>query len=309
MRFIPLFYYIYLVFLAVVLVSIGKYNSEINEDISQRQFDMQVNYAVDAATDVMLSNTTSFLSSYEDYDIVVDPRVAYTTYLRVMATTYGSLADFYVTDVENDTIAFCVAATDGFYLFQREPKDTPQGTAYSMVMTPKIPYRTRAVRHDAVTTINPRESTWRYDNTGGKIELPDVSPKYTDASFTINKALNAAVFTYLDGGNLEAVEVIGQASMVRSLNNVQSPTCIALLQREGVINYAIGGTRIVLNKGYLAWKDSSGKLYYTHATERTAEMDKFIEKYTVRTKWFPTAEKAASAGYFYKEVNWSNVAD
>ena len=74
----------------VVFVSFIMWQHESVYEFEQRQLDLQVNYAIDAATQEMLENSSHLSTDYADWgSMVVEPEVALDTYLAVLVRNFG----------------------------------------------------------------------------------------------------------------------------------------------------------------------------------------------------------------------------
>lgn len=144
---------IYLILLdSFIFYAFSIRQNEVLYEFEQRQQDIQVNYAVDAATQLMLANTNDIYLDYKDMQsIYVDPEVALETYKGVMVRYYGWSDEPLTRDYFEDNYMpfFIVAAYDGYYVYgtvqdqevtKLKSGQTVANVTYPKMWTPKIPY-------------------------------------------------------------------------------------------------------------------------------------------------------------------------
>lgn len=136
----------------LVFYSFSMKQNEVVYEFEQRQQDMQVNYAVDAASWMMLYDTPDIDIDYTNMeDIHVSPEVALETYKAIMVRSMGwgdeELTRDYFEAVHMPF--FIVAAYDGYYIYgvakDKEEVTLAGGsvvnnTTYPKIWSPKIPY-------------------------------------------------------------------------------------------------------------------------------------------------------------------------
>lgn len=108
---------------ALLFVNFLEWNRESVYEFEQRQLDLQVNYAVDAAIQEMLSNTTDINTDYVNWgEMTVEPETALFTYESVLIRNLGwSDSEKNRQDLEELSIPFfIVAAYDGYYVYSKQ---------------------------------------------------------------------------------------------------------------------------------------------------------------------------------------------
>ena len=180
---------IYLILLdSLVFYAFSMRQNEVLYEFEQRQQDIQVNYAVDAATQLMLENTNDIHLDYTDLQrIYIDPQVALETYKGVMVRYYGWSDETLTRDYFEDMYVpfFVVAAYDGYYVYSNardfqdyELHDGTTGTqsSFEKIWSPKIPYA--EADWDLSDTPNPDNNSVIYIYTLGG----DTYSRYTYSS-------------------------------------------------------------------------------------------------------------------------------
>lgn len=136
----------------LVFYSFSMRQNEVIYEFEQRQQDIQVNYAVDAATWMMLYDTPDIDIDYTQFsEIRVSPEVALETYKAVMVRGMG-WGDSDLTRAHFESVYmpfFIVAAYDGYYVYgvNRDIHEMTMmdgrdftATEYPKIWSPKIPY-------------------------------------------------------------------------------------------------------------------------------------------------------------------------
>lgn len=145
--------FIYTILLDIlVFTSFAMRQNEVIYEFEQRMQDIQVNYAVDAASWMMLHDTPDIDIDYTEFsEIRVSPEVALETYLAVMVRGMG----WGDSEQNRDYFEavhmpfFIVAAYDGYYVYSVN-RDLSEielnngskaiSTVYPKIWSPKIPY-------------------------------------------------------------------------------------------------------------------------------------------------------------------------
>ena len=137
---------------AFIFYDFAMQQNEMIYEFEQRQQDIQVNYAVDAATTLMLFNTNDIYLDYTDLqEVFIDPEVALETYEGIMVRYYGWGDDNLTRKYFEDTLMpfFIVCAYDGYYVYGVINKEeeltlndgtTSTSTTYPKEWSPKIPF-------------------------------------------------------------------------------------------------------------------------------------------------------------------------
>ena len=147
-----------------MVVNFVAYHEETVYEFDQRQSDIVINYAVEAATQEMLSNTGDILLDYINWEsIQLDPTAGYNAYLAiVLRSQKWADNELNRNDFEAAHIPFfMVVGYDGYYMYSKQKSEysysigkgtpgTPEykkdyeyiHSGYDMVWTPKIPFST-----------------------------------------------------------------------------------------------------------------------------------------------------------------------
>lgn len=167
MRYLAITYPLALLIWVIAFVNSVRWHEESIYEFEQRQMDLQVNYAIDAASQEMLYQSVDIDTDYAEWGkMSIEPMVAYDTYIALMLRNYG-WADTPENRQALDELVpfFTVCAYDGFYIYSAQkiednpiisdwikyPDDTygfnkdtsgnPVGnTTYGKVWSMKIPY-------------------------------------------------------------------------------------------------------------------------------------------------------------------------
>lgn len=316
----------------LVFTSFASRQNEIVYEFNQRQQDIQVNYATDAATWMMLNETPDIDTDYTDLSkIKVSPEVALNTYDAMMIRGMGWSDDEETREYFEDSYLpfFIVVAYDGYYIYgvNRDQETTANGitghttdnTIYPKMWSPKIPFSEFATYGDdnkpciniySLTTdsytrylydSDSYEEDVKYAENGGIGNASTsrmkvlVSSALTDAC---QKALLAAK------SNLDSNQIIIPASFSQWSKNrpVEYPTVLAYMDAGGNttkfdhVSFAIGGSRIEEGSYYISYIDEKGTHCYTNAKYRTdVETTRGLEIREV----YSSATDAALNGYYF----------
>lgn len=318
---------LYLIMLdSLIFYSFSIRQNEVLYEFEQRQQDIQVNYAVDAATQLMLSNTNDIYLDYQNMEkIYVDPQVALDTYNGLMVRYYGwsdeSLTRQYFEDMYMPF--FIVAAYDGYYVYsvtqKTEDTELNDGThvenrVYPKTWSPKIPY--------AEGEWNGDSSVIHMYNLGGEVYSAYMyqDDKYYDniayisgtgfgsranASKVVANALTEACNKALISGKAKIGEtqiIIPNSFSEWSKNRpVEYPTVLTYLDTNAsntgnfsTPTFAIGGSQIDIANYYICYVDDGVKKY-TWAVNREAVE---AEGITI-DKVYMSAYDCADDGYYF----------
>ena len=137
-----IFSIIYTLLLAIlVFYSFAIRQVEITYDAQQRMYDLQVNYATDAATWLMLHETEDINIDYASGSaIMLDPQVALEAYEGVMVRSLGWSDDPTTRDFfEASYMPFFVVATyDGYYIYLNTHEQVTQELADGSTVTSDV---------------------------------------------------------------------------------------------------------------------------------------------------------------------------
>lgn len=151
----------------IAFINFFEWHQQSVYEFEQRQLDIQVNYAIDAAAQEMLNNSTHVDTDYIDWgSITVEPELALDVFQTMMLKSMGwSVSDENKEAFMQDMCPFfIVAAYDGYYVYSQVPyyigidtadedkeyndlngdgvvdKDDYIAVSYPHRWTPKIPY-------------------------------------------------------------------------------------------------------------------------------------------------------------------------
>ena len=301
--------------------------NEVIYEFEQRQQDIQVNYAVDAATQLMLSNTNDIYLDYQDLDnIYVDPAVALETYKGIMVRYYGWSDEELTRNYFEDQYMpfFIVAAYDGFYVYGATQKieetelhngDTIENRVYPKTWSPKIPYA--EADWDATDPIiylytlgDDKYSAYYYE-TGNVLD--NVPYAESGSGFGTRANRSRVVATLLTEACNKALLAgkakIGDTQIIIpnsfsewSKNRpVEYPTVLTYLDANSAsvgvydaVTFAIGGSQIDIANYYICYTDGTTKKY-TYATNRELIEARGIEI----EKVFMSPYDCANDGYYF----------
>lgn len=133
---------VFLIFIiAFTFVEFTTYREEAIREANEYNLDISVNYAVDAAVEEMLIDSTDLKLDYADFESVsVDPQVALQTYCEVLLENLGwGVTEENVRMIKgNCTPCFLVACYDGYYV--GKPTQINKGGVYDIIFSEKKPY-------------------------------------------------------------------------------------------------------------------------------------------------------------------------
>ena len=306
----------------VIFLNFLHWHEESVFEYEQRQLDLQVNYAVDAATQEMLINTPNLDTDYIDWGYVqVDPKAGYNAYIAMVLRSRG-WADTKTNRemLEADDIPFfLVAAYDGYYLYYKQPVNKEYNhttgvtkyTSYEMVWTPKIPYVENNGKRDAkISMYNMGNDNYSSYNTS--LNYLDNNVKHTtntikDKNIVISEALtdacNTGLFNGLQGRTDMQFYLPDSYYEWTETNVVDKPTILTYLTRDGGIpkyenySFGVGGSKIDEAEFVLCYQCNSKK-YYTDVDNRALVESKVgVQVNTFRV--MTSAKAACLEGYYY----------
>ena len=319
---------IYTLFLdMLIFTTFAMRQNETIYEFNQRQQDIQVNYAVDAASWMMLYETPDIDIDYSNLnDIKVSPQIALETYEGIMVRGFGWTDDTFTrTSFETTYMPFLiVAAYDGYYIYgvtqEVDSHTLHEGLVVDSIIypkqwTPKIPYAEFTDNNKNINIYHLGGNSYTmysydkdeyiynilYSDKGGEPTNAStdniksfVSKALTDAC---QKCLVAAKASVPD----EQIVIPASFSQWSSNRPIEYPTVLTYLDvsSENVqynhVSFAIGGSRIEDNDYYIGYTYNGTKTY-THAEFR----DVMENTYGVTVeRIFTSAIDAAQSGYYY----------
>lgn len=309
----------------IMFVSFLMWQHESVYEFEQRQLDLQVNYAIDAATQEMLENSSHLSTDYANWgSMVVEPEVALDTYLAVLLRNFG-WAD---TERSREQLLdasvpfFTVATYDGYYIYckQRDTivTDGVQNKVYTHKWTPKIPYTDVEMKVDG--SGNPYPVYYLYnlgDTTYGtyvnnKLKLDNnyvssgsnVYATYSHSRLVIadilTEASTTALYSALEGKTDVEWIIPNSFSQWSNSRPIDRPSVLTYISRADnsimydTVTFGIGGSKIDdANFCILYYRD--GQPVYTYADRRSLVEAAGIKIQSV----VPSPKDAADKGFYY----------
>lgn len=269
MKFIAFSYPMIILIMIVTFLNFYNWHKESVYDFDQRQMDLQVNYAVDAATQEMLAGSHSLETDYVDWGkMSISPSVAYDTFIAVMLRNYG-WNDISENREALDNLVpfFLICAYDGYYMLKTEkvPNDAVAtefdssvdkangifpalyvtkstgreyiySTTYKKYWTPKIPYAEYRDGYYWMYYLGSRYGDYYNGSdiiSGNILSTDEMKDRSKEAiANNINAAVNEGLSSGL--GMLAGNEfyIPADTTDFTRTNAVKNPTCITFVQRE-----------------------------------------------------------------------------
>ena len=298
----------------VLLMSVVKYVREETYAYHEYILNYAIDYATDAAAGEILE-ATDIGHDYQFYGRVnTDPEVALKTFQTCFLLSY----DYPLTDKSYEMLEtgympfFCVAAYDGFYLYEWH-KDNDRG--HSLQTPAKIPYQ--LVKNGKYHALNlGYETCYVLDNAKLKLRnLPDTGISKQDAKIRVNTllsdALSTAYYNYATTGAGDVpyqVEIPSDMSTMRMVLPVEGPSVISIIEEWDARTYrpisatSIGGARVEPSRQvavYMRQNEPGGPYikYYCYADLLPKFQD---ENWEIQLDdLLPTPEMAAQRGYHW----------
>ena len=300
----------------LMIINYNTYRQAEFDALNQRAYDIQVNYACDAAIQEAMAQAMDSAIDYKDiYAIKLQPDAALDTYCECMLRSLKwSITDENKRDfLQEHTPYFVVAETDGFYIYKSVYDITSMELVTGTVVdniphtvgmwTPKIPYSTSDsdaiyiysmsdefyVRYDKATMTFANNQ--RYAEGNGKGSMPD---RDKVVAATINKAVNGALLEWSEYVPYMVNLPMNSTEYVKA---PESPSIYVMiydrntLTKEPII--AVGGARVETVTAYIGYVRGGNK-FYTYSYNRAE-----VEAMGCDVKdIFSSAKQAAMAGYY-----------
>lgn len=238
MKFIAFAYPIILLMDIIVFINFYNWQQESIYEFEQRQLDIQVNYAVEAATQEMLSIGTHIDTDYADWGrATLEPQIALDTFTTVLMKNLG-----YSNTKENrDALIldhvpfFIVAGYDGYYVYgtvaETVTVDGVEQLAYPKRWTPKLPYAMKSVKTEGnINTVFFNLSNNNYDaiwngNYYEKINYDRDKDVYPNSYFGIDKGTNTSS-PYTPNGTVDINSTTGRVQSWDLANTQDRDRCV-----------------------------------------------------------------------------------
>lgn len=315
------------IFLIYILVIINYNNFRIEEfdAIKQREYDINVNYAVDAAIEeAMRQAMDSGIDYMNIYSITLEPSFAVDVYCECMLRALG----WSVTDenkailLDNYTPYFLVVENNGYYIMSRTKYLTSMTLStgsviddilsYPLMWGPKKPFceleETGGKRYLHIYTLqddvytrydvdtHTYEDEFPYTDTGVN-KYGTLGRRNTVIANTLNADVNQAILAYSaqNGVTLDCTFSLPttDTDYVKAVTRPSIYTMFVdtrTLTGEPIV--AVGGARVEVSPGIIAYERGGRKLY-TYARHRED-----VEKTCTILDIFSDMVSAAKAGYY-----------
>ena len=218
-------------------------------DIQQRQLDLQVNYATDAAAQDLLGLGIHIDTDYADWgNMKVEPELAYDTYMAVLLRNFGWGDDARNREALEDYIPFfIVAAYDGYYIRMIQPDNmvtqiqTSSGPrdidnpVYSHIWSPKIPYAEYVNNRYVFYNLGETKygtitaGTVKADNDFFGSSVTTVERKKACIADTLQEACNSAMYMGLNGEARESWSIPAQFSQWSENNPIEKVSILTYI--------------------------------------------------------------------------------
>ena len=297
-------------------------------ELQQRQLDLQVNYAIDAAAQEMLGDSASIDTDYINWgDVTVEPEVALRAYEAVLLRSLGwSDYEKNRTDlIESSVPFFLVAGYDGYYMYCRQHDlntitiagKSTEVNAYNFHWTPKIPY-SQTVGDNVYLYYLGSDEYGTFDMSNGKngiMDSLDVHKKLTNGdgassyegtknviSDVLTKAINSALFIGMEGNTDATYYIPAEMAEWSNSRSIDRPSVITYVSRSDgsvmydTVTFGIGGAKLD-NANYVYCYTAGEHKYYVYAADRDAL--KAYEGNTSNGMVLTSPEEAAKHGYMY----------
>lgn len=268
-------------------------------DARQRQLDLQVNYASDAAMQDLLARGTHINTDYSDWGrMEVEPELALDTYEAVLLRNFG-WADTEENRkyLEEYSIPFfIVAGYDGYYVYYKQMNETKlpikdssgnivkyvDNITYDLLWTPKLPYAENAGGEQRFYNLGENyygtvsSSGVKLDNV---MNVNDIEKKKTCVADTLTNAANSALYAGVYGDLTEKFYIPNSFSKWANNNPIESvsiityasdPLTVTTKDDWSVSAFGVTGAKIDEPQYCILYKGEDGTLLYTYEENRTS---------------------------------------
>lgn len=302
-------------FIAIFFILETNYIQQETMNFEEYVLNQEVDYAVDAAAQELLE-VVDIGTDYQDWGRVsVDPETALNTFQSMMLLSY----DFPLTEKSYEMLStnyipiFCVAAYDGYYLY--ELQRTGDNTYY-LQGTNKLPYGYE--KNGAYYALNLGLDNCR-KLYNGRLTIEDLAKEgisksevlmqingqlsdkltYDFQEYQRARAYNENSFVL----NRVAVYIPQGLTTMTNVSAVEGPTVMAFIDgwdlntTHSVDAFSIGGAKLEPQR-MVAGYTSGGVQYYAYA-DLLPGYEEGVEYPVDIIKLFTTVTEAAKAGYHY----------
>lgn len=290
------------------ILAIGDLRDE-NESFKEYVLSLQVDYSTDAATAELLKQV-DIGYDYQNWGRVdVDPDTALDVFTKVMCINYDlPMTDKAIVQMQGSYFpVFCVAAYNGYYIYERIEDDNGD---WHMNATPKIPYTYYKDTTGEYYALNlGLENCYMLKN--GKLTLEQLSAHgiaSTEASYYINSCVSDdLMYRYQQlsqkgNPNVNAVYLPMGLATMSQVNAIEGPSVIAIVDNWDLQSahelsaFSIGGAKIEPSRMVAGYKRADGVMYYCYAdllpTDPSGNVQVAIDNL------FTSVVEAAKQGYY-----------
>lgn len=292
---------------AFTFVEFTLYRDEAIREANEYNLDLSVNYAVDAAVEEMLINSTDLKLDYADFESVsVDPEVALETYCEVLLENLGwGVTDENIQMIKGScTPCFLVACYDGYYV--GTPTEINAAGVYDIVFSEKKPYYYEATvdGHQRIYALNLGTKDCKYIDLDSGAIFKDYNPlSETETRVIINTQISKDFMSTVYQNNHDEIDlrheifIPDRTTTVTRANSVLTPSVLAYVNNiwlgagEPLESFAIGGARLTHTEYMGTYTDpDTGRPSYCPVRLKTPEIS--------FTHIYEKPEYAAERGYY-----------
>lgn len=266
---------------------------------------LQVDYATDAATAELLEQA-DLGTDYQDWGrVIVDPDTALDVFTKVMCINYDwPMTDKAMLRMQTSYFpVFCVAAYDGYYIYQRHEAGNGE---YYLDSTPKIPY----VYTDDVNkkyyalNLGYEYVHMLYNGSLTREIMANQGISVKTAQMQVNSQVSDDLMyryqqvSIAGNNNVNAVYIPMGLTTMTAVNAIEGPSVIAIVDDWDVQSikpvdaFSIGGARLEPSRMVAGYQRTDGLFYYCYADLLP---DGFVNELT---NLFTSVTEAAKNGYY-----------
>ena len=274
-----------------------EYGRDVYQDLQERRLDMVVNYAVDAAVDEIVDNSTDLGLDYADIErVIVEPAVALDTFCTLFLKSYGmSLSKENYSLVKTEYLpVFAVCAYDGYYIGQ--PTRINNGGAMDLIFSVKQPYTYKNGNKLYALNLGLKDAKLFNEHSISKVNAPisEIEQKII-INNNVSDALMQTVYKQKEGSMFSTIYIPTGMSDITRTNPIDRVTVFAYLTNvdvgygNAIETFGIGGSRITKAENVGCYIKDGMKMY-TFVENIPPEID-VIEV-------FESPIQAAERGYY-----------
>lgn len=274
-----------------------EYGRDVYQDLQERRLDIVVNYAVDAAVDEIVDNSTDLGMDYVDQEkVVVEPDIALDTFCTLFLKSYGmSLSDENYSLVKTEYLpVFAVCAYDGYYIGQ--PTKINDGGAMDAIFSVKQPYMYKDGKKMYALNLGLRDAKLFDEHSISKVKAPitDLEQKII-INNNVSDALMETVYKQKEGSMFSTIYIPTGMSDITRTNPIDRITVFTYLTNidvgfgNAIETFGVGGARITKADNVGCYIKNGMKMYT------------FVENIPAGTdiiEMFETPIQAAEHGYY-----------